>query len=94
MILWLLAHLVMLRMQQQRHVSLLDYVDFLCLATWMSYHAARRIHQVETIYRYSRHCQLSRREPKERANLCRDGTWCGVGYPQHRLSGVPPTPLE
>ena len=33
-VLWLLAHLFMYRMQQQRHLSLLDYIDFLRRANW------------------------------------------------------------
>jgi len=45
-ILWLLAHLVMYRMQQQRHLSLLDYIDFLRRARWKSYRAASRMQQV------------------------------------------------
>jgi len=45
-ILWLLAHLVLYRMQQQRHLSLLDYIDFLRRARWKSYRAASRMQQV------------------------------------------------
>ena len=44
-ILWLLAHLVMYRIQQQRHLSLLDY-DFFRRARWKSYRAAGRMQQV------------------------------------------------
>jgi len=45
-ILWLLAHLVMCRMQQQRHLSLLDYIEFLRRVRWKSYRAASRMQQV------------------------------------------------
>jgi len=45
-ILWLLTHLAMYRMQQQRHQLLLDYIEFLRRTRWMSYRAASRIQQV------------------------------------------------
>ena len=44
-ILWLLAHLVKYRIQQQRHLSLLDYI-FLRRARWKSYRAASWMQQV------------------------------------------------
>jgi len=45
-ILWLLAHIVMCWMQQQRHISLLNNIDFLRRARWKSYCAARWMQQV------------------------------------------------
>ena len=45
-ILWALEHLVLYRMQQQRHLSPLDSVDFMRRARWKSYRAARRMQKV------------------------------------------------
>ena len=53
-----LAHLVMYRMQQQRHLSLLDCTDFLRRPRWKSHRAASRMQQVGN-YRYSRQNPLS-----------------------------------
>jgi hypothetical protein len=41
-VLWILAHLVHYRLQTERRLSLLDYVDFLLRARCKFYHQARR----------------------------------------------------
>jgi hypothetical protein len=44
-ILWILAHFVSYRMQQ-RHLSLIDYIDFMRRARWKSYQETGRMQQV------------------------------------------------
>ena len=41
-IIWILVHLVAYRLQTQRHLSLLDYMDFLKRARWKGYHRTSR----------------------------------------------------
>ena len=84
-ILWLLAHLVMYRMQQQRQLSLLDYIEFLRRARWKSYRPSSRMQQVGN-YRYSRQCPLYRRGTKEGANRCQLGHGLGERNAPNRWS--------
>jgi hypothetical protein len=45
-ILWMIAHLVVYRLQNQRRLSLTDYMDFLYRARWKEYHRKPRLSAV------------------------------------------------
>ena len=86
-ILWLVAYLVMYRLSSKDTYHCPN-ISTSCVAH-DGRHARRPAgcRRWETIFPYSRECPLYRREPKEEANRCQDGTRCEEGDPPH-------TPLE